>query len=74
MEEGAEHCLDRGIECGLFDRGQGVDGGHDSAEDLNSDWEYWVAVALPKVFLDATYELLHLWAFARLEGQVVVSV
>jgi len=44
------------------------------AEDFNGDWEYWVMVALPKVLLDATYELLHLRAFTCLEGQVIVSV
>ena len=51
-----------------------MDGGHDAAEDFNGNWEYWVVVVLSKVLLDAMYELLHLWAFACLKGQVIVSV
>ena len=74
MEEGGKFHFDCCVECGLLNRGQGADGGHDLAEDFNGDWEYWVMVALPKVLLDATYELLHLQAFACLEGQVIVSV
>jgi len=73
-EEGRECCFDCCIEYGLLDRGQGADGGHDSAEYFNGDQEYCVAVVLPKVLLDAMYELLHLWAFACLKGQVIVSV
>ena len=51
-----------------------MDGGHDAAEDFNGDWEYRIAVAPPKVLLDATYEPLDLQAFTHLEGQVIVSV
>ena len=74
MEESGECHLDRSVESGLLDRGQGADSGHDSAEDIDSDQEYWVAVVLPKVLFDAAYESLHLRALAHLKGQVVVSV